>query len=50
MMKRIRKTAHHDWGKSHKLDLSGRGILADLQGKYGDVEDGWGCTWTAITS
>jgi phosphatidylserine/phosphatidylglycerophosphate/cardiolipin synthase-like enzyme len=39
MMKRIRKTAHHDWGKSHKLDLTDEGLLADLQGKYGDVED-----------
>ena len=39
MMKRIRKTAHHDWGKSHKLDLSDEGLLADLQGKYGNVED-----------
>lgn len=39
MVKRLRKVAHHDWGKSHALDLSDEGLLADLRGKYSDVED-----------
>jgi phosphatidylserine/phosphatidylglycerophosphate/cardiolipin synthase-like enzyme len=39
MVKRLRKTAHHDWSKSTKLDLSDEGLLADLKDKYSDVAD-----------
>lgn len=39
MVRRLRKVAHHDWSKSHVLDLSDEGLLADLKGRYSDVED-----------
>ena len=39
MVKRLRKTAHHDWDSSHKLDLSDDGLFDDLKDKYSDVVD-----------
>jgi cardiolipin synthase A/B len=30
VVKRLEKTAAHDWEKSHRLDLSDEGLLADL--------------------
>lgn len=35
VVKRLRQVAEHDWGKSHKLDLSDAGLLADLKKRQG---------------
>ena len=34
-VKRLEKTANHDWEKSHKLDLSDAGLLKDLKKREG---------------
>jgi cardiolipin synthase len=35
VLKRLEKTAKHDWEKSHPLDLSDAGLLADLKKREG---------------
>jgi phosphatidylserine/phosphatidylglycerophosphate/cardiolipin synthase-like enzyme len=35
VVKRLEKTAEHDWEKSHPLDLSDAGLLADLKKRAG---------------
>jgi len=35
VVKRLEKTAEHDWEKSHPLDLSDAGLLADLKKREG---------------
>jgi cardiolipin synthase len=35
VVKRLMKTAEHDWEKSHKLDLSDAGLLKDLKKREG---------------
>jgi cardiolipin synthase len=35
VVKRLEATAQHDWGKSHRLDLSDAGLLADLKKREG---------------
>jgi phosphatidylserine/phosphatidylglycerophosphate/cardiolipin synthase-like enzyme len=35
---RLHKVAHHDWERSHPLDLSDQGLLADLENRIEDAE------------
>jgi cardiolipin synthase A/B len=35
VLKRLEKIAEHDWEKSHRLDLSDEGLLADLEKRKG---------------
>lgn len=35
VVKRLEETAQHDWGKSHPLDLSDAGLIADLKKREG---------------
>jgi len=38
VVKRLDTIAHHDWERSHKLDLTDEGLLTDLEGVDGSAE------------